>query len=477
MVLLESYGTRGNQSPSIVHYPFLKAAIIFSFKTLRRASAYFWMVLVLLLSINAATFAEELPNATNSATHELDDYLSQDEPDFAWKKNSEIEMDDSRVIELELTSQRWQGGVWKHALVIYQPKNVVHPDKMLLFITGGSTGKSPGLGDQLIGAALANLCGARVAMLHQVPNQPLLGGLREDALISETWVKYLETGDTSWPLLFPMVKSATKAMDALEQFSAEQGWPQPAGFVIAGASKRGWTSWLTAAADSRIIATAPIVIDFLDLPAQMDHQLEMWGAHSEQIHDYTSKGLIPIEGQPSSERATQLWQMMDPLQYRERLQMPKLLIAGANDRFWTTDAMNIYWDRLEGDKYIHRVPNAGHDLGGGRMQALATLAVFFQKVAAGQQLPKIEWRAITADHEVKLTVTSDTPPTKVTLWEATSDSLDFRDSIWQPTSMAADDEGWVGISQRENGHHAVFAELTFSAQGTLYSLATLVYCQ
>ncbi|TWU18239.1 PhoPQ-activated pathogenicity-related family protein [Allorhodopirellula heiligendammensis] len=403
--------------------------------------------------------------------------MARDEPDFAWETVSDIEIENSRVVELQLTSQRWQGGVWTHSLVVYQPQHVVHQDKMLLFVTGGSTGKAPGIGDRAIGAALANLCGARVAMLHQVPNQPLLDGRREDELISETWLKYLETGDTSWPLLFPMVKSATKAMDALEQFSVEQGWPRPDGFVIAGASKRGWTSWLTAATDSRIIATAPIVIDLLDFPAQMKHQLEMWGTHSEQIHAYTSKGLVPSDGQPRSQRVTKLWQMMDPIQYRQRLQMPKLLVVGANDRYWATDAMNLYWDRLEGDKYIHRVPNAGHNLGGGRMPALKTLAVFFQAVATGQQLPVLTWRASTTDEEVRLTVSSDTTPVKATLWEAFSDSLDFRDSVWQPTSMTPKDGDWVGISQRETGHHAAFAELTFSANGMLYSLATLVYCQ
>ena len=54
--------------------------------------------------------------------------------------------------------------------------------------------------------------------------------------------------------------------------------------------------------------------------------------------------------------------MVDPYTYRDRLTKPKLLINGTNDRYWTLDALDLYWDELKGPKYVVELPNAGHGL-------------------------------------------------------------------------------------------------------------------
>src|SRR5205814_10137280 len=90
------------------------------------------------------------------------------------------------------------------------------------------------------GLALAGMVKAPVAFLFGVPKQPLYGGLTGDKLIAESFVRYLTTEDGSWPLLFPMVKSVVRGMDALQAFAKQEWQTEVKDFVITGASKWGW---------------------------------------------------------------------------------------------------------------------------------------------------------------------------------------------------------------------------------------------
>ena len=411
----------------------------------------------------------EIPDA-------LHRYVARAEPAYKWEVERVRETDQGRIHELHLISQTWQDIVWEHPLVVYEPQQVDHPEHMLLFVTGGRTGREIKDEEMQTGLALAKLCGARIAMLHHVPNQPLLGDHVEDDLITETWLKYLETGDDTWPLLFPMVKSAVQAMDALQEYSQETWQQGVKGFVITGASKRGWTSWLTPVADDRVIATAPIVIDTLNFPVQTQYQLEAWGKFSEQIEDYTRKGLVRTDATEMTPREEALWKMMDPYTYRSELTLPKLLIMGTNDRYWVVDAVKNYWDDLEGPKHILEVPNAGHSLDGGRENALRTLGVFFRYNASGQPLPDLEWGHANGDGRHHLTVSCDVTPKGAYIWSATAPDRDFRESKWESAPMKANGQGFEAtLADPDPANLALYGELQFEAAGIPYSLTTRVY--
>jgi PhoPQ-activated pathogenicity-related protein len=428
-------------------------------------------LIALVLAAPTKAAEESAPQEIPAA---LGDYIARPDPTFAWEVKEKADRSQGRDYRVELSSQKWQGIVWKHALHIHEPKKLEYPRHVLLFITGGASGRAPEADSILVGLQLAQLTGARVAVLHQVPNQPLLGNHVEDDLISETWLRYLATGDANWPLLFPMVKSAVRAMDAVAAMARQQWNGAIDGFVVSGASKRGWTTWLTAAVDKRVVAIAPIVIDMLNLRPQMQYQLETWGKFSAQIADYTRKGLVQTGDE--SPREAELRSMMDPYTYRSRLAMPKLLIHGTNDRYWVVDATQFYWDGLVGPKHLLKLPNAGHGLGEGRPLALSTLAAFFRHAADGTPLPALQWTHSQRGGELSLNVRSSAAPKAARLWTAHSPTKDFRDARWQCQPLEETDGAFAAqlpLPQRD--HLAFFAELQFELRNLPYSLTTLVW--
>lgn len=358
------------------------------------------------------------------------------------------------VHELRLTSQQWQGHVWQHRVQVFRPAKMEFPRTALLYVTGGGGSAL----ETMVGRALANATGATVVSLFNIPNQPLYNGKYEDALIAHTFQQYLETGDATWPLLFPMTKSAVKAMDAVAEYSREQGWPELDKFVVTGASKRGWTTWLTGAVDKRVIGIMPMVYDNLNLQAQMPHQLETWGEYSEQIKDYTRLGL---QEKMATERGGKMAAMVDPYTYRERLTMPKLIVNGTNDRYWALDALNFYVNDLPGPTNVLYFPNAGHGLGDQVPMLITSLSAWFRQVAAEKPLPRVELLKIAPqDGERRFTLTSRTELAAARLWVATSATRDFREAKWNAQAMTKRADGiWTASLPTSPAQHtAVFAE-------------------
>ena len=154
---------------------------------------------------------------------------------------------------------------------------------------------------------LARDTGTVITELRMVPNQPIVfiddparKPRIEDDFIAYTWDKFLRTGDEKWPARLPMTKSAVRAMDAVTAFaaSAEGGGAKVARFVVAGGSKRGWTTWTTAAVDKRVVAIVPIVIDMLNIEPSFMHHWRAYGAWSDAVDDYVEHGIMDWIGTP-----------------------------------------------------------------------------------------------------------------------------------------------------------------------------------
>jgi len=415
---------------------------------------------------------------------DLVEYVAKDDKAFTWKQTGKLDVDGSAVYELELTSQKWQNLTWTHKLQVFVPKGVKPQSTMVLWNQGGTPNAASGM----LGLEIAKKVGAPVAFLYGIPNQPLFGGKREDALIAETFVKFLETKDSSWPLLFPMVKSLVKSMDALQAFAKEEWKFDVTHFVVTGASKRGWTSWLTAATgDKRVKAIAPLVIDTLNMPVQMKNQVAAFGKPSLMIKDYTDRNLVPI---PDTGEGQRLWKMVDPWVYRDQIVVPKMIINGTNDPYWPLDALNTYWDDLKGEKHLLYVPNAGHDLReadkDGRKQlfperSLNTLSAFCKCQIFDKPMPKVEWKYQPVETGVTYEVTSVRGPRSQRMWYADSDTRDFRRALWKEQLLSESKEPFSGkvatssgIKFPTQGFRAVFVETVMEIDGLLFPLSTQI---
>lgn len=404
----------------------------------------------------------------------LDKYIAAPDTNYTYRLVEAIPGKGYTTYVLDMTSQAWlttaevDRPVWKHWMTIVRPDTVA-TSKSLLFITGGANGGEPpkSATPDLIKIAVATK--SIVTELRMVPNQPLVfagetEGRKEDSLIAYTWDKFLRTGDEKWPARLPMTKSAVRAMDTVTAFcgGAEGGNVKVDGFFVAGGSKRGWTTWTTAAVDKRVVGIAPIVIDLLNIEPSMMYHYAAYGFWAPSIGDYTAFRIMDWNGTPEYKK---LMKIEEPYEYRDRLTMPKFIINAAGDQFFLPDSSQFYFNDLPGVKYLRYVPNADHSLRGS--DAYLTLEACYNSVLYNVPLPSMYW---SLEGEDAIKATTKDKPTAVTLWKATNPAArDFRLETLGPRYQAtplSDQGGGVYLGKvpiPAKGWTAFFVEFTFPA--------------
>jgi PhoPQ-activated pathogenicity-related protein len=405
----------------------------------------------------------------------LDRYVYKEDPHYAWRVLSSVPAGEATVHFLEMTSQQWlteeevDRPIWKHWLTVTVPRNVMS-DTALMFIGGGSNrGAEPGEPDQrLVQTAIS--VGTVVAELKMIPNQPLVfpddgQELYEDALIAYTWDKYLRTQDEKWPARLPMTKAAVRAMDTITAVCASDAGGQVSvrEFVVAGGSKRGWTTWTTAAVDKRVRGIFPIVIDMLNVVPSFKHHFAAYGFYAPAVGDYESRGIMKWQ---DTEAYAKLMKIVEPFEYRDRLTMPKYLINATGDQFFLPDSWRFYWDELQGPKHLRYVPNGEHSLR--ETDAYETLLAGYACIVHDMPMPQLEWDSPSPG--VLHVQAKGMAPREVKLWTADNPKeRDFRvDTIgrsWKARELkAADADGMavqVSVGPPQKGYRAFMVEMTF----------------
>ncbi|MBM3835130.1 MAG: PhoPQ-activated pathogenicity [Verrucomicrobia bacterium] len=414
--------------------------------------------------------------SAQSPTTALDRYVAAPDPNYSYKLVNTVQANGCTTYILEMTSQSWlttnevNRTLWKHWMTITKPDGV-SSSTALLFIGGGSNGRAaPKNADgNMIRTALATK--SVVTELRMVPNQPLIfagdGQTRsEDALIAYCWDKYLRTGDERWPTRLPMTKSAVRAMDTVTAFCATKdgGEMKVDSFVVAGGSKRGWTTWTTAAVDKRVAAIVPFVIDCLNVEPSFIHHWEAYGFYAPAVGDYEAMGIMDWQG---TKEYKNLMKIEEPYEYRDRLTMPKFIINATGDQFFLPDSSQFYFHDLRGVKYLRYVPNGDHSLKD--TDALETLVACYHAVLNKSPLPRFSWKS---EPSGGLRVETQDKPTAVKLWQATNPSArDFRletiGKAWTSANLESQADGsyLARADKPEKGWTAYMVELTYSPKG------------
>jgi len=456
----------GGSSAQIVHHKGLPE---------QETKMNFRAVFAQLLSLGALTGsavilkAEELPQETA-----LDAYINQPDNSYKWEVISESTTDGMKQLVVNMISQTWRTPdevnrtEWQHWIRVAIPEEL-RSDTGFLMIGGGSNqdGQMPDGPSEMI-VQIARVTGTVVAELGMVPNQPLVfhgdgQERKEDDLIGYTWDQYIRTGDPTWAARNPMVKSAVKAMDTMTAVMASVSGGQRVvdKFVVAGGSKRGWTTWLTGL-DERVVAIIPVVIDVVNAEPSMKHHFAAYGYWAPSVGNYVQHRIMQRIDHP---RLQELYRLVDPWFYRHRLQIPKFIVNASGDQFFLPDSSQFYFDGLQGEKHLRYVPNADHGLSGS--DAIESITAFYALILAGKDRPKLSW---TNETDGSIRVTAEAAPDEVLLWQATNpEARDFRIETLGPkyTSTVLHDQGggvFVGsVNKPARGWTAYYIELTFDA--------------
>jgi PhoPQ-activated pathogenicity-related protein len=420
----------------------------------------------------------------------LEEYVMSEDNAYRYEIVELNETDFWKEYRIRMVSGTWMkaGDVepveWWHWVNVIIPFNVLEDEGMMIIGGGSATDSLPPESEEwLIQVALAT--GSIISRVSNIPFQPLdfqgdeKVGRYEDDLIAYGWRKFLEGGakeeDVEWLARLPMTRAVSRAMDVVQDISVNEFKPV-FHFFITGASKRGWTTWTTAAVDERVIGIAPVVIDLLNIIPSFQHHWRCYGEWSPAVSDYTDQGIMDWMDTPEFKT---LLEIVEPYSFIDRITMPKMIINAASDEFFVTDSWQYYWNDLQGPKYLQYIPNSGHGLEP-NYQPLSMIS-FYNAIIKGLPIPQFEWDIRSDTIFIRVDPDSDY---RLVKWQAVNpDGRDFRLNVigksWQEEEISTEEDGTYSIlvDSPETGYRAGLVAVTFNPRSNFpmtFTTGTLV---
>lgn len=258
-----------------------------------------------------------------------------------------------------------------------------------------------------------------------------------DATLAWSWREYIDDPDHDpmWIANLPMVKAAVQCIRATQEFLEQKDIIKTNGWIISGASKRGWAALLLGVANQTmsrvtVLGLAPLVPIVPDLRSEIHRQWRSYNAYTWAFKDYMEAGLTHLFDTPECE---EILRIVDPIYSLDRLEnIPMFIMLSSDDEFMMFDWTNIYYDRIPGEKHILIVANSEHSMATALISSISNIGTFIRSIAAGiTSRPSFihNYDEVTGQLSVTLP-SSQVAPLSVKLFSGQTFSTERRDFRW-----------------------------------------------
>lgn len=414
--------------------------------------------------IQASNIQENLKRRYSSTGLPLDEYINKPEEVYKWVEYSNASFKTlfgGTAHVLNVTSQTWLdeskagvdiGGdartnIWTHMVIVIVPKTLIFRNLSLAYLTGdcNTNPKVPSKTDEdvLVADEISHTTNTIGIVVFQIPNCPIVfpsdpiqKHRTEDAILAWAWHEFLvdPSHNPTWLPRLPMAKAAFQCMRAVEEFTAQKKLAEINGWFVAGASKRGWTTWMVGSATCEncpnILGLAPLVPIVPSLVKEMHRQWMAYGGWTFAFSDYTDVNLTVHVDDPTF--SIDAMKVIDPIYYGERLKrLPKVVVLSSDDEFMMMDWSNIWYDDLTGEKHLLVVPNSEHSLATAIPEVLSCLGTVIRSIASGiTSRPSFEYSYDETDGSITVTIPPNMKHGKVVLRHSQTLQNVRRDFRW-----------------------------------------------
>jgi PhoPQ-activated pathogenicity-related protein len=286
-------------------------------------------------------------------------------------------------------------------------------------------------------------------------------------MLAWAWKQFMDTRDPEWLPRLPMAKSVMKAMQAVQEYTTQESIAEIDGWLVSGASKRGWTAWMVGAAAEKctwcpkVEALAPIVPIVPNLRQGVHHMWEAYGGFTFAFNDYTA---VNFTTQIDDEGTFELFKIVDPMSYISRLdKMPKTVICSSDDEFmmmeWTANWFDDFSKNGEMNLWIGA--NVEHSMATGVIGLIKTLGNFANSVFLGGSRPKFSHKLDKTNGEITVQIPADQPHGKVVLRHGHTLSHKIRDFRWIAGATKDEDGNATCVVPRVGPFHTLGSDVCF----------------